>query len=279
MIQPANPVVEKYPEDTQAALPPEEARRAWHQLVVRLRTLGERLALERHLAAERVLPIKKTPKDTQWVALSTKKLVKHLRRRSKWPAKPARLQKKIQEIATDFVNLRVSASSYEQAKDFLSKYNLRGISPKSAALACLRLRRAWRARHREIAERGLEEIFSGLRSPAMRPAWRIELGRSAPVYERRDLMDDIGRAILEASKHRLLKFCWGHKRGWPCPQPYLVADERRRKFCYPNAARPNCGEESTLRSNRRSWHKNKARWRPAQSARGATEGTRRKDNG
>lgn len=249
------------PAELEKAPTTEKERLAWHQLVVRLRLLGERLVLEQHLATERVLPIKGTPEGTEWVKLPTKKLVRHLRRRSKWPAKPRSPQKKMQVIATDFVNLRVSASRYEQASEFMKKHGLQGISPKNAALACLRLRRAWKVRHREIAERALEDIFSALRSAATRPAWRIELGCLAPIYERRDLLDDIGRTILKASRRGLLKFCLGHKRGWRCPQPYLVADEPRRKFCYPSAGRPNCGEESTLRSNRGSWHRNKSKWR------------------
>ena len=52
------------------------------------------------------------------------------------------------------------------------------------------------------------------------------------VYRRRDVLDDIAYAILVAARRGLLKECEGHKRGWRCPQRWLVADEKRRRFCY-----------------------------------------------
>jgi hypothetical protein len=72
-----------------------------------------------------------------------------------------------------------------------------------------------------------------------RPAFKIHLGKRLPknkpplpTFEPRDVLDEIAYAILRASSLGLLKTCEGKRRGWGCIQPYLVADEGRRRFCY-----------------------------------------------
>lgn len=114
----------------------------------------------------------------------------------------------------------------------------------------LELRKAWNKSERELAERRLEEIFS-VRGHYKHTAFQIRLGYDRPVFEPRDLLDRIAFVILKASKCGFLRMCQGHEQGWQCPTPYLVADEKRRVYCY-----MSCGDEAKSRAKHAWWKRN-----------------------
>jgi hypothetical protein len=129
------------------------------------------------------------------------------------------------------------------------------------------LRDAWDKGKWETAEQNLERIFAAqddteLRSlkpgevrilPLIkhaelfqRPAFKVRLGRKLPrsgnpdpVFEPRDVLDEIAYAIMRAGSLGFLKTCEGQLNGWKCPTPYIVADEGRRRFCY-----ESCGDQA-----------------------------------
>ena len=140
------------------------------------------------------------------------------------------------------------------------------------------LREAWDKANWSTAEMNLEQIFGsflvenvrrqmrGLKrgemrsqpypddqTPFERAAFQIRLGESRPVFKSRGLLDDIAHAILKASARGLLRTCRGHQRGWDCPTPLLVADEKRRVYCY-----MRCGDHSKSLSRLRWWRENRS---------------------
>ena len=167
-------------------------------------------------------------------------------------------------IATEFVN----ATSAERARAFWAKHNdvdLRplALGPGQASQAQDWLRRlarvlqeAWDPRTHDTAAHNLEQIFTDLYPESItryirqleksggigklsnqakrleRSAFKIRMGSDRPVFEARDVLDEIGYAILHASSLGLLRKCKGAAAGWQCKTPFLVADERRRHYCY-----------------------------------------------
>lgn len=172
------------------------------------------------------------------------------------------------KIATEFVN----ATSAERASAFWARHkdaDLRplalGLGQESIAENWLRglarvLQQAWDPRTHEAAAHNLEQIFADLYPESMtryirhlekggglaqmsnrakgfeRSAFKVRIGSDRPVFEARDLLDEIGYAILRASSLGLLRKCKGAVAGWPCRTPYLVADERHRRYCYETCA-------------------------------------------
>lgn len=126
----------------------------------------------------------------------------------------------------------------------------------------LRLRKAWDKP--EEAKGVLEAVFSPKRlsrrnvsrgESGARSPFQIRSGRGVR-FEPRDDLDRIAYAILQASERGLLRICRGHKQGWDCPTPYLVADEGRRVYCY-----MRCGDEAKLRAKRKWWGRKGRLWR------------------
>lgn len=107
------------------------------------------------------------------------------------------------------------------------------------------LRGAW-GQDRDSAEDALAQMLAPSRVQTPR---QVKLG-SAQI-EPRDLPDMIAIAILKASERGLLRTCEGHKQGWQCPTPYLVADEKRRVYCY-----MSCGDEAKSRAKHAWWKRN-----------------------
>ena len=107
------------------------------------------------------------------------------------------------------------------------------------------LRGAWGGNMNE-AEDALAQILDIRRVQTPR---QVKLG-SAQI-EPRDFLDRIAIAILKASERDLLRTCEGHKQGWQCPTPYLVADEKRRVYCY-----MNCGDEAKSQAKLKWWRSN-----------------------
>lgn len=109
------------------------------------------------------------------------------------------------------------------------------------------LRGAW-GENEDAAEDSLAQILDSRRVQTPR---QVKLG-SAQI-EPRDLLDRIAIAILKASERGLLRLCQGHKQGWACPTPYLLADEKRRVYCY-----MRCGDEAKSLAKRAWWRKNRS---------------------
>jgi len=181
------------------------------------------------------------------------------------------------EIATALVNFR-SKKLERFVNDYWNSLQLRFYGDKDAATKFLQnlgmvLRDAWDKGKWETAEPTLERIFAAHRDPLevhglkpgegrilplmtlsemkraelfQRPAFKIRLGRKLPrsgnpepVFEPRDVLDEIAYAIMRAGSLGLLKTCEGKLNGWKCPTPYIVADEGRRRFCY-----ESCGDQA-----------------------------------
>jgi hypothetical protein len=190
----------------------------------------------------------------------------------------------IEEIATRFVNLNAANDLLvtPAVTDFIREYqrdlhlDVTSNNEKVVAMRSKQLREAWSTSNHEFAEQKLEEIFSDYRAdrwdeekrclvsgqpprtaltdrqtPAERPAFKVRLGHSKPMFEPRDLLDQIAFAILKASERGLLRKCRGHQRGWQCPMPFLVADEKRRVYCY-----SRCGDEAKSRAKYKWWKRN-----------------------
>jgi hypothetical protein len=158
-------------------------------------------------------------------------------------------------VATRFVNTF-------KLEDFTNTFTLRpGQNEQFLRDLGIALREAWDEKKWDTAAENLEQIFAdqkgailsamkpgiypGLPSPFERPAFRIRIGHADPVFEPRDALDKIAHTILQASHHGLLKMCEGHRRGWDCPTPFLVADEERRKFCF-----NGCGDKAKAEAKR-----------------------------
>jgi hypothetical protein len=114
------------------------------------------------------------------------------------------------------------------------------------------LRGAWSADvadrdARDAAENTLAQILYSDRG--MKELRQVKLGSTQ--LEPRDLFDKIALVILKASERGLLRTCKGHKHDWPCPTPYLVADEGRRVYCY-----SRCGDEAKSRAKLNWWRRN-----------------------
>lgn len=173
------------------------------------------------------------------------------------------------QIATEFVNAadaeRASAfwAKQKDAGRFLRPLAL-DPGQESRAVDWLRglamaLQEAWDPRTHETAAHNLEQIFADLYPESVtryirqlekgrgisklstgakkfekfeRSAFKVRMGSDRPVFEARDILDEIGYAILRASSLGLLRKCKGAVAGWPCKTPFLVADERRRRYCY-----------------------------------------------
>jgi hypothetical protein len=121
----------------------------------------------------------------------------------------------------------------------------------------LALRGAWDRRNSKQTKQVFENLLSARRlsvwgAPFGRAAFQFHLGYSHPVFEPRDLLDWVAYTILQASKRGLLRMCQGHKEGWNCPTPYLVADEKRRVYCY-----MHCGNEAKSKAKLAWWRKNR----------------------
>lgn len=94
----------------------------------------------------------------------------------------------------------------------------------------------------------------------LEPAIRLSLGAHWLLFQERDVLDGIARALFEANSLGYLRMCKGSKKGWRCSHPYLVADTGRRVHCYRTAdGLPGCGDQTRAESMRRS----KARRRQA----------------
>lgn len=109
------------------------------------------------------------------------------------------------------------------------------------------LRGAW-GKDTDAAEDALAQILASGRVQTPR---QVRLG-SAQI-EPRDLLDRIAFAILRASECGLLRACRGREKGWKCPTPYLVADEKRRVYCY-----MSCGDEAKSQAKLLWWRKNRS---------------------
>jgi hypothetical protein len=191
----------------------------------------------------------------------------------------------IEEIATRFVNLNAANDDLlvtPAVTDFIREYqrdlhlDVTSNNEKAVAVRSQQLRKAWSKSDPEFVEKQLEDIFSDYRSDLWdearrglvpgeslrtastdrytsnkRPAFKVRLGHSKPVFEPRDLLDRIAFAILKASERGLLRKCRGHQRGWQCPMPFLVADEKRRVYCY-----SRCGDEAKSRAKYKWWKQN-----------------------
>jgi hypothetical protein len=107
------------------------------------------------------------------------------------------------------------------------------------------LRGAW-GDDRDTAENALAQMLDSDRLKELR---QVKLGGAQ--IEPRDLFDEIALAILKASGRGLLRMCQGHKQGWLCSTPYLVADEKRRVYCY-----SHCGDEAKSRAKHEWWKRN-----------------------
>ncbi len=176
-------------------------------------------------------------------------------------------QQSIEAIATRFVNLRGEA----RFSDFLREYS-HDIRPvfrnvRRLVLISRSLRDAW-GNDAAFSTDIIEGIFfettvrvingrpyhvASDSDPFSHPAFKVRLGESELVFKRRDVLDDIAHAILKASARGLLRKCRGHQRGWDCPTPLLVADEKRRVYCY-----MRCGDHSKSLSRLRWWRKNRS---------------------
>ena len=176
---------------------------------------------------------------------------------------------KIEAIATRFVNIDTRL----KAQQFLWDY-ADDIRPSCRSVQRLQflknsLRDAWGRRAADgplFSEDIIEAIFFESTAKVIngrvcrvdegkvgRPAFKARIGRAQPVFERRDVLDDIAYTILKASAHGRLRQCKGSKQGWRCPTPYLVADEKRRAYCY-----MGCGDEAKRLAKARWWAGNKA---------------------
>jgi len=87
--------------------------------------------------------------------------------------------------------------------------------------------------------------------PFSRPAFVLRIGEEGIKFERRDVLDDIAYAVFSAAAHGFLRRCKGDSQGWSCPTPFLVADEKRRVYCY-----MRCGDEAKSRAKTRWWREN-----------------------
>ena len=103
---------------------------------------------------------------------------------------------------------------------------------------------------------------SGKTDPFTRPAFVLRLGDETINFERRDILDDIAHTIFKAAARGLLRTCRGHSQGWGCPTPFLVADEKRRVYCY-----MRCGDEAKSRAKAKWWRDNRSRRQRKRSAR------------
>jgi len=136
------------------------------------------------------------------------------------------------------------------------------------------LRDAWDKGKWDPAEQNLERIFaahpgiSELRDLKLgesrigpiskprrfeRPAFKVRLGHKiprnnqpTPIFEPRDVLDEIAYAVLRAGSLGLLKICEGKSKGWSCTTPYVVADEGRRRFCY-----ETCGDQAKAEAKKK----------------------------
>jgi hypothetical protein len=93
---------------------------------------------------------------------------------------------------------------------------------------------------------------SGL-GQTLEPAIKLSLGAHWLLFQERDVLDGIARALFEANSRGYLRMCEGIKKGWRCPHPYLVADQGHRVHCYGTAdGLRGCGERTRAESMRRS---------------------------
>jgi hypothetical protein len=173
---------------------------------------------------------------------------------------------RISATATRFVNL-----TQAKMRDFLRQHHsdIRPRLQREDRLyeIALNLRQAWDKAKWFAVDETLEEIFQGRKEQNLRelpagiiepewliddrPAFEIRLGSAKPVPKRRDLIDEIAFAILRASSLKLLKMCKGRTHNWPCLTPYLVADEKRRRYCY-----MGCGDQAKSQA-KAEWHQRK----------------------
>jgi len=154
------------------------------------------------------------------------------------------------ELATAFVNSR-------KLDEFMRLHkNFRPVPKEFLQSLGVVLRDAWDKDKWDGVEETFEQLFAdqkaeiirgmkpgevraGLTSRFERAAFTIRLGKGQPVFEPRDVLDEIAYAILRAASLGLLKTCEGKLKGWPCRTPFVVADEGRRRFCY-----ETCGDQA-----------------------------------
>ncbi len=176
-----------------------------------------------------------------------------------------RTERGIEAIATRFVNL-----NRKTAKDFLRDHGADIRCHRNLLWIAGELRQAWPSGDQERAEMILHELlistrvvnfggqpmqaYGGSDKPFDYPAFRFKLNKGRPVFQRRDILDEIAEVILRASGRGLLKMCWGHRRRWRCLTPFLVADEKRRVYCY-----MRCGDESKRRAKLKWWRENESK--------------------
>jgi hypothetical protein len=190
-------------------------------------------------------------------------------------------QQSIEAIATRFVNLNSRTE-----KNFLADYeaDIRPSCRNRLLWIAGELGQAWPSGDHERAEMILHELlfstrivnfggqlmqaYGGSGKPFDYPAFRLKLDKERPTFQRRDILDGIAEAVFRASGRGLLRICRGRKRGWDCPTRLLVADERRRVYCY-----MRCGDEAKSRAKLKWWRENESK--AARKARGQARKGRR----
>jgi hypothetical protein len=94
----------------------------------------------------------------------------------------------------------------------------------------------------------------------LEPAIKANLGAHWLLFQERDVLDGIARALFEASSRGYLRVCEGSMKGWHCANPYLVANKGRRTHCYRTVdGLPGCCDRTKAESMRRSRARRRAK--------------------